>query len=887
MKSLSVVTISRETIDAYSAALETYYSSLIEETRGKNVVGTETIKQRMQDFLNRISSSQSHLFTQMDYNDGDRFRADIYNSTMRDLYLDTLMLYRKIVTLENTINNVIKTEMMLRRIIINKIEEAFVKLDLLRYILDNNVLFDSIHIINNESNKNPDVNTSVNLINNTAYLKVLDRTGIPTQYLMNDISVIPFNTNINLHINQQNVDTQPMIDIYGVSAISQPKVDTFLAQRFSINPEDISHGFVIGINITMNQPTKINMINLQTMAGYPIEIYGVYFTTESYQHTNVAPIHIAHYTNQYNIDDITIFLENTIEAKNIIVVVKQLYFEHSYLPDNLMNYTEIANNIINTSNTYTVNKINTLSTKLSRKVQSIIDKVKSIFNTNRPQPKQYIYNIPITGVSVEYNRYDDANTYMTEMLSEDKNINYLSIIESNNYTDSANIIKYSVRLLDNTQYNIIPYTSEYYDQIIEVLDPDIKTYKLDLLGDLNNSQFQVYRNGTVYTDYTLHSLYNDIVYEVEITGNIDKNDIFNIKYIPSDHDAMARHLNYKRLSIKDIYRPSLKNKQCTNNKQPNRVLVKYDDGIRTHIIGDTIHMAQIPFSDGIKPGWLIPNPIGDLPSGGIDMNGQFGIPIEATIPQQTTIYYGILDEEIKVAADLNSDTGFETQYEYVPGSLFVWWLDKNILLKIDEYDVETDSSTIINKKQFTLKIDGFVIPAGAILLLQYTPISFSNGISNINTYNMIESFNETDEMNQIRLQHIPYIDNDIVNRSLQTYNDWIYANGMFVYKYNQTTIYNPISVNIDGVLATNKTSFEPNKQSVLGKFISQLKNYEYVLDGYTIKFNTKIEDKNIKVSYYVNGNEYNIKATLYRTNRTTDTTTPLLNPFGVIVTYDN
>lgn len=878
-------------VDEYRTALNDYYSDLISDRESSLTITKSNLELYVKSLLNKLKDAQVLFHYDRPFEPGDRFRSDDYNNAMREIYIDLKVIYNKILTMETTADNIIDVIQFVRNNILNNIEKRNAEISVLKNLIDRNIIYDDIHIIDNRENDYPDSDLAANTNNNTITLNEIDEERLDITTLHNDVSLIDFNPNMDINSKVYNIDKTKLIHIYGKSQTPHNSYDKRLSRKFSVSSNKLSSGMNIGIVIDLSKPTMLNTINLALTSPYPIEIEGVYYTHDNITNIYNQPINEVNYKiNTFNIDDINIVLDNTITARNVILLVKQPTMEIKPEPDHFIDYQKYIDHINNISNNYSsvdVNiKNNSLHRRLRRTIESIIDYINKILNKESTKTDTHIYEIMINGIDIIHNYYNDASTFLSPAYKSDKKIHSVSLYDTtlDNYdTNTDTVVNHYIKVGKDNELSVMPLNDDTYTHVIVINDTDDNTYKTPFPIDMSKP-VSVTRNSQAYSNYSEIKISDSIATGIQLDGTYSLNDIFTVTFTPSSTNILGQTIDPKTINIDQKFKPNLKNKTCIHNRYVNKILLKHtDDTYVAYTIGTECYESKIPFDDDNYSGYVIINPkkMTNMPDYVILSATTIGVKEDSIIPPMRTVYFGILDE-VK-SADYTSDIVLHTDKEYVPSSLFIYSKDDMTLVNYDEYTTDVSGQPLIDKTSFTLHASSDY-PVNGTLLLQYAPAGFVSGEINISDYNILEEYQNTDQNGALQISNTPFIDNAIIASLTETPPAWLEGDGIWFLRFNNDVVYKPIDITVDGSPAIDKTQYTTLYKPELTEFDDNIGNYEFVImAGGWIKFNTPIENKPIAISYYTNNDELRLKTKLYRLNRNTDDKTAFMQHTALLI----
>jgi hypothetical protein len=891
MAGFNVEVIDTDIIADYRESLDMYYSDLVADNRSDVEITKHNLEVFVTSMLDRLKDN-TIIFNKPIVEKGDRFRADEYNAAMREIYVDLLTAYNKLRALETTADNILSVIQFVRDNVLRNIEAQTIKVDVLKQMVDDKLEFDEMHVIENNVNEYPDSETACDVVNNTVTLGRISEDEINISTLYNNISLITFNTNVDIYSRVYKIDDLAVLNVAGKSKTT-PILNTKLINNFNLqNSTETSKGMLLGINVDLSRPTLVNRIRLNSVSAARFRIIGVFYTALGIDDVNnFSPASISFKTNKYNIDDIDLILESTISARNIIIVIEQGTFDFGPEPEYTINYNKYVKEIKRISKTYSAVTPKLLNDhilrKLSRKIESIIEYISRIIGKTGNRTDIQTYEFAINDIAVEYVDYNDASVYLSTEYTNPNSIESIALYDtspiptfSNNNIDYAT--SHSIMIGPDFEIPIMPINHTTYTHVAVIKNKDITSYKLPFIADLA-ANVVVTINSQEYLGYTMNKISDTLATGVTISGQLNDNDILAIKYTPAKKDILNRTINPKRINLDELSRPDINNKNAMNNRYIPRILLKHtDDTVVSYELGTEANAAKIPFPSGDFPGFILNGVKVDtnLPEYVQLASGTIGVNEDDTIAPLRTVYYGILDE-VQGIPSITTDTVFQTDNAYVPSSLFIYKKDDMTIVDYDEYDLDTASS-IETKREFTIhaSVD---YPVSGDVLIQYSPVTFDNAESNIALFNILEEFTSTAEEDKIKIQHKPHTDNKILSSLTETPQAWSEGDGIWIFNYNNSVVYKPIDITINGNPAIDRTQYTTTHKPTMNAFDENIGNYEYIVLGNEIKFNTAIEDKTIAVSYYLNNEAIRLKSRMYRLNRQTSDKTPFMQHAALLI----
>jgi len=177
---------------------------------------------------------------------------------------------------------------------------------------------------------------------------------------------------------------------------------------------------------------------------------------------------------------------------------------------------------------------------------------------------------------------------------------------------------------------------------------------------------------------------------------------------------------------------------------------------------------------------------------------------------------------------------------------------------------------------------GDVVPSGLM-------VDFSTGATN---YTEDVFLTGASRNYKIELTHNPYIDWRIINDTNQTYvvasgfayteGRWLNISGSELYDIEPNEYYDVFLTTVDGYRAENRTDYYNDIRPALTQYDNiQYPYYEYFQAANSLYFNTKIEQKEIKVKYKYLNDYVQFKALLRNNNPANVTYTPILHNYTI------
>lgn len=145
---------------------------------------------------------------------------------------------------------------------------------------------------------------------------------------------------------------------------------------------------------------------------------------------------------------------------------------------------------------------------------------------------------------------------------------------------------------------------------------------------------------------------------------------------------------------------------------------------------------------------------------------------------------------------------------------------------------------------------------------------------------------------KVQLTHNPYIDWRVINDTNEahavasgfayTEGRWLNISGSELYAIQPSEYYDIFIATVDGYQAENRTDYYNDIRPALTQYDNiQYPYYEYFHSGKNIYFNTKIEDKEIKVKYDYLNDFIQFRALLRNNNPANVTYTPILSNYTI------
>lgn len=147
---------------------------------------------------------------------------------------------------------------------------------------------------------------------------------------------------------------------------------------------------------------------------------------------------------------------------------------------------------------------------------------------------------------------------------------------------------------------------------------------------------------------------------------------------------------------------------------------------------------------------------------------------------------------------------------------------------------------------------------------------------------------------KVELTHNPYIDYRVINNTTEGSSDpsgisfqyvdgrWINIGNVEKYNIQPNEYYDPFIVTVDGYSSENRTDYYEDIRPALTEYNSvQYPYYEYFHIDKSLYFNTKIEDKEIKVKYKYLNDFIQFRALLRGNDPSNVTRTPILEDYTI------
>jgi len=835
-------------------------------------------------------NQQPILFNPKTIEKGNRLRADEYNNAFREIHIDLQSMYNRLRLVESTANNLISVTLFLRDNILQNIERQQVNIQVLKQLVDQNIIFDDIHVIENVVNEYPDKETAADVSNNTITLGRInqDRLGLDT--LHNDISIISFNPNINIDTKIHKMDDVILMNTFGKSTSNVNSQDAKLVTKFGLTDDQVSSGMTIGIMIDLSKPTLLNRVSLNSISPFRFNILKVYYSAERIPNVyDSNPSEIDFKYNSFNIDDQDLILDSTISARTLILVVQQPAGELTPEPDYTIDFTEYIDKIKDISRNYSAVRVKVnndyIHRRLSRKLASVLEYISHILGKGGNKTDINLYQVSLNNISIEYIDYNDGSVFLSPQYTNKEKIHSVSIYDTtlDAYSEDDDVVvQHFITVGEDDEYPIMPFNADTYKHVLIINDGTIDSYNVPFNIDTDETVV-VTRNSQTYLTYTPNNVSDNVATGLTLTGLFNVNDVFMIEYTPSLASINGVVVDPKNINIDELFKPNLRNKTAIHNRYINRLILKHTDGARvSYEIGSNCYPMKIPFDDANYDGFVINSPkkSDDLPDYVQLESGVIGVKDADVIGPGRTVYFGAFDE-LHASGTYTSDSVLTTIQPYVPSSLFVYKKDDMSVLNYDEYDLDTALVTY-EKNKINLKASA-EYPVDGDILVHYTPLGFISGQTNIASYNILEEFQSTDQDDQIELTTLPHLDNNILLSLAESPPAWSEGEGIWIYKYNNNVVYKPIEITIDGATALDKTQYTTTTKPEMNAFDINIGNYEYVVTGTKIKFNTPVAEQDVAVSYYSNNDKLRLKTRLYRLNRNVTDRTPFIQYVALLV----
>ena len=209
-----------------------------------------------------------------------------------------------------------------------------------------------------------------------------------------------------------------------------------------------------------------------------------------------------------------------------------------------------------------------------------------------------------------------------------------------------------------------------------------------------------------------------------------------------------------------------------------------------------------------------------------------------------------------VPVDRHTKIGYT---RFTPSSLAVYVRKNGVKLPTADFSFAIDSSTLKGK----LTIVANYSPT-AIYTVTYVPTDRSKFIElptevDSSLVRVPESFQGTDENNRVITKYLPFIAWEVVNDE----DNWNKRTGEGVWEYtgpNVTidgieyssdglNIYEPVTVLVNNIKATNITDYESNEQPLFTEVDPQEKLFQFFHIGNSFYFNASIQNQQITINY--------------------------------------
>lgn len=697
---------------------------------------------------------------------------------------------------------------------------------------------------------------------------------------------------------------------------------------------------IIGVYYNQNITSKITDLawhKIDTM--YDTANYHMYEL--NFDQVSAASVMILLGQSHYTTQDVIIPKKFMLTTKNILEESKSLS-DRSIM---LEKYRDVFEELISNNDRYISDyQLNMLISEkgLTTAVGNFSDSFKrlliGLFDLLNHSDSEFIklsgnvYTSGLYNIRINLNEYVADGTYISPTYTYNNTINSIqlgarsTIPEDNSGTETGTIL-YTIQTPDG-DIPIVPAStiSAFTTRDVNiVINRDIKRYELRFLANIaGGNTVVVLINGNVLDNeyYTINSISDSIATSIDIDEDylLNINDIISVEYTISDTDKFNRPLYPYVAEVKrELPLPHIIDKDlyyCTGDC----VLIQKQDvygGYTKYNLNENIYRREYPKdSDSLETDmqWFIPT-VSLIP--GAD---GIGIPVEDyyqlqdddyfmnasgyrfsednLIPSVDYAYHGIINEPcVFIAEDPEYDlvasgyrspytgvtpTIWETEYEYVPGSLSV--KVEGTEAWCQEYPDDILGYNIVDRNYFYL-LENYT--AGQSIVCSYIPISASGYLSsyyssNIKDYNAKEYYDGTSKDSTIEIQTSPFIDTNIIRNTTLTESEWAFQNGKYVLISNTDIVYIPVKIELNGYILENKTDYINGTKPQLDLYDKSINNVQFYHDKNKVYFN-RVIDERIDVSYYRLLNEFALKVEMYRHTKTNSRRSPELYDYALLI----
>jgi len=881
------------------------------------------------NFINKVGNS----FIPDLISAGIKLRAANYNNVVDAIWIDLKVLYDQLSNMESEVANLSRQYSALYESSLIKIDTLLSKIRNLRDLENSWDEVDDAHydtfVI--DSNTYPDQFLSA--VND-------DRAGLIRLNTVNTDDIVSTEYNYDLIVSPMSDNTA--LKTYGEGPTGfaphqhHESVITSLFPVYTnsdMGTTNVSYpGAVMGVILNLPARKTMNHLSFSHVSAGNIEVLGVYYSDKvvtSSRSPEWQSIEIE--TDVFNTRSFDFSLldsdQNPIEARSLMVligqpvgVIRNISRNEALLIDDEESLSSIFAKLGKVSNRnsddlikYYMNQ--SVALKIDTFTRSVINELIGFLESNiRPNNKAegdekdeyfqaYEYTFTIYGLKVEYRRYNNASVYLSQYFNDDGSVLAAQLSATGNIM-SGTAVKHYLDI-DGNKRRILSADETSIVDTYTVEDREEREISTDIMIDTSQS-ITVKKNNieiplSAVNGYTLNKLYTgaDIAYSINISSGITLNvgDLITIEYTPSQYNSMLERYNPYLIKISDIVgRPTLRYSNLTTNSisriltiNSNSTYTTYETSLGNRevdpviadelngdeVLDSTQNIAYAFYTPVKDPNGVFPTYTSQLLNG----NGVKVVKEESVIKSSKTIYKGIINEQIV----MNGSSALNTAHAYIPGTLHVEVEDTPLI--VTEY--ATDTLSVKNDKtEFTLGQDysNRWPSLDKTLSVSYIPIdsNTSGQIINLAAPNKSEIFFATAADNTLKLTFTPWNDIVILYEASSLLGNWIAGDGAYIYKMDNSVIYEPIVVYVGKRKAINRTEYLSKEKPKLNEYNERFQNFEYYVEGNKVIFNTSISEQ-IRVQYYAIDRKFRLRSDLIRLDKANDAISPEIYDYAVFM----
>jgi hypothetical protein len=732
--------------------------------------------------------------------------------------------------------------------------------------------------------------------------------GIEENYLYRESSDVK----LNLFSSSASIIDETDPNLVYQSDMSEPYYITAVSNTLPVNNEtnvnDLTEteGIIVDFTITFNSTLPVTRITLVPFSTHPVKIVGIYYSIvpgadwDSDDMKLASSIEIETDKLEFEINISRIY------AREIHILINQDNYitpDTTTRLDSIISAMDYTSSIVEKSDTVypeffnEPSDVNIQVGEICTSFENIVKRSESI-----PLPNSKFYTVGICSASVSNVSYMQTGIYLSEQRSIDGNLSDVSYIGEGSIdkSDQSGIndgcTLFSILVSNNSIYlgsldsdgkvldgSVIAQNMVYSNGNYIENPTHPGTISTHFLPTNTLDDIEIYTNGTLITSVPSGSIvtFGTRSCTIELpSAFMSENELVQgsavtMAYTPAAYDIYDMPYNVNSVNIIDVIgSPTFYSKDSARIKKQYIYVNPGSDNIPYAPKLESSPSEYVPvYLSGDLFMKVETNKGFSIDSSHISNNGSFYIKESEVNGPYEFLYYGVINEPAISGSLEGSTRTMSTGLQYIKGSLTVM-NNGSPITGFTECDILASGDLATR----------FYIPSSynpQNITTSYIPVdpdaSSSYLSSNIASHTTSEQFTKTDECKLI-LSKYPFVDKNIVSS-----NTFDFANGIFYLKNKYSVVYEPIIVFINGIKATNITSYRTSS-SIRPTFTKTYREDDYqffVENGNRLIFNKDVKGS-IIVYYYTFTNSFREQIEMYRSNYKRDYITPELNGYSIL-----